>query len=197
MHTEYDVSMGYIQLRNYAEWYYTKYFPSKRMLHEKLLSRSEERELIDRVMTDLESLIVEDKVIESRIHAYIWAGKTARYIRTKMTQKKFDKDMVEAFLWAQSDILENPETYHNQVEKYIQKSIQKWVSKRACTYELSMKYPDARPLIDELLMDYDDLVILQKKAPELLKKYSQEQVLWKLSQKGFQISDIYTVLRRR
>lgn len=41
------------------------------MLYEKLLSRSEERELIDRVMTDLESLIVEDKVIESRIHAYI------------------------------------------------------------------------------------------------------------------------------
>ena len=71
MHTEYDVSMGYIQLRNYAEWYYTKYFPSKRMLYEKLLSRSEERELIDRVMTDLESLIIEDKVIESRIHAYI------------------------------------------------------------------------------------------------------------------------------
>ena len=60
-----------------------------------------------------------------------------------------------------------------------------------------MKYPDARPLIDELLADYDDVVILQKKAPELLKKYSQEQVLGKLSQKGFQISDIYTVLLRR
>lgn len=63
--------MGYIQLRNYAEWYYTKYFPSKRMFYEKLLSRSGERELVDRVMTDLEGLIVEDKVIESRIYAYI------------------------------------------------------------------------------------------------------------------------------
>lgn len=63
--------MGYIQLRNYAEWYYTKYFPSRRMLYEKLLSRSEERELVDRVMTDLGGLIVEDRVIESRIHAYI------------------------------------------------------------------------------------------------------------------------------
>jgi SOS response regulatory protein OraA/RecX len=38
---------------------------------------------------------------------------------------------------------------------------------------------------------------LQKKAPELLKKYTQEQVIWKLLQKGFQMSDIYTVVRRR
>ena len=60
-----------------------------------------------------------------------------------------------------------------------------------------MKYPDARDVIAEILTDYDDRSILQKKAPELLCKYSQEQVLGKLSQKGFQISDIYTVLRRR
>lgn len=60
-----------------------------------------------------------------------------------------------------------------------------------------MKYPDARDIISESLHDYDDRSVLQKKVPELLAKYSQEQVLGKLSQKGFQISDIYTVLRRR
>lgn len=60
-----------------------------------------------------------------------------------------------------------------------------------------MKYPDSRDVITEFLSGYDDVSILQKKAPELLDKYSQEQVLGKLSQKGFQISDIYTVLRRR
>lgn len=60
-----------------------------------------------------------------------------------------------------------------------------------------MKYPDARDVIGELLADYDDVIILQKKAPELLRKYSQEQVLGKLSQKGFQMRDIYAALRRR
>jgi hypothetical protein len=40
-----------------------------------------------------------------------------------------------------------------------------------------MKYSDARDLIHELLIEYDDAVILQKKAPELLKKYTQEQVI--------------------
>lgn len=189
--------MWYIQLKNYAEWYYTKYFPSKKTLYEKLLSRTDEAELADRVMMDLWGLILEDKVIESRIHNYLSAGKTARYIRTKLLQKKFDISLVERFLSEQDDIFKNPETYRFQIEKTIEKWERKWVSKKALSYELSMKYSEARDLIAELLADYDDREILNKKAPELLRKYSQEQVLWKLSQKGFQMNDIYAVLRRR
>ena len=60
-----------------------------------------------------------------------------------------------------------------------------------------MKYPEAKVLVSELLQEYDDILILDTKAPELLKKYSQEQVVTKLCQKGFGLSDIYTVLRRR
>lgn len=113
--------MGYIQLRNYAEWYYTKYFPSKRMLQEKLSERGEEEEVVSRVMCDLESLIVEDKIIESRIHAYISSGKTERYIRTKLRQKKFDTELTEKLLTEREDILHDPETYRTQIERVIQK----------------------------------------------------------------------------
>jgi hypothetical protein len=60
-----------------------------------------------------------------------------------------------------------------------------------------MKYSEAKVLVSELLQEYDDGEILEKKAPELLKKYTQEQVVTKLCQKGFSLSDIYTVLRRR
>jgi SOS response regulatory protein OraA/RecX len=191
------MTMGYIQLRNYAEWYYTKYFPSKRMLQEKLFGRGEEEEVVHRVMSDLESLIVEDKIIESRIHAYISSGKTERYIRTKLRQKKFDTELIEKLLTEREGILHDPETYRPQIERAVQKWVQKWISKKALQYELSIKYPDARDVITELLVDYDDKTILQEKAPELLRKYSQEQFVWKLSQKGFQISDIYAALRRR
>ena len=113
--------MGYIQLRNYAEWYYTKYFPSRRMLLEKLLLRSDEREVIDRVMSELETLIVEDKIIESRIHAYLAQGKTVRYIRLKLTQKKFDPDIIDTVLVEKSEITTNPQTYRAPIEKTIQK----------------------------------------------------------------------------
>lgn len=60
-----------------------------------------------------------------------------------------------------------------------------------------MTYPDARELAEELLEEYSDIEMIQKKAPELLKKYTQEQVVSKLCQKGFRLSDIYTILRRR
>lgn len=189
--------MWYIQLRNYAEWYYTKYFPSRKALRDKLERKSEDPIMVGKVMADLAFLIVEESVIESRIHGYISQGKTIRYIRLKLAQKKFDHELVEKALENESDILKNSETYRSQIEKSLEKGIQKWASKRSLVYELQMKYPDARDMIGELTRDYDDREILQKKAPELLRKYSQEQVVWKLSQKGFQISDIYTILRRR
>ncbi len=189
--------MWYIQLRHYAEWYYTKYFPSRKALQEKLHARCEEDATVEKVMHDLSSLIVEEAVIESRIHGYLTQGKTARYIRLKLAQKKFDRVLVEAALLNEKDTLKDPETYRREIERALQKAVQKWSSKRSLQYELDMKYPDARELIKEFLADYDDTSILAKKAPELLKKYTQEQVVAKLCQKGFAFSDIYSALRRR
>jgi hypothetical protein len=64
------------------------------------------------------------------------------------------------------------------------------------SYELKMKYPDASELCAQLLREYSDHDAIDKKAPELLKKYTQEQVVTKLCQKGFNLSDVYAVLRR-
>ena len=189
--------MGYIQLRNYAEWYYMKYFPSRIFLREKLERKTDDRELVEKVMNDLDWIIVEEKNIESRAHEYASLGKTSRYIRSKLLQKKFDTYMIDIALEWEHEILKNPETYRPHIKKIVQKGIQKWSSKKSLRYELQMKYPDAREIIWEILSDYDDSDILNKKAPELLKKYTQEQVVAKLSQKGFNPSDIYTVLRRR
>lgn len=54
VHTGYYVSMGYIQLRNYAEWYYMKYFPSRMFLREKLERKTDDRELVEKVMNDMD-----------------------------------------------------------------------------------------------------------------------------------------------
>ena len=63
--------MQYQRLHNYAEWYYTKYFPSQATLREKLLLKGDSRETVEQVMTAMKSLIVEDTVIESRIREYM------------------------------------------------------------------------------------------------------------------------------
>lgn len=69
--------------------------------------------------------MAEEKIIESRVHGYASLGKTARYIRTKLLQKKFDTKLVDEALAGESDVLKNPETYRIQIEKIIQKGIQK------------------------------------------------------------------------
>lgn len=91
------------------------------MLRERLFSRRENEETVEKVLADISPLIMEDKVIESRVHTYLSLGKTAQYIRLKLAQKKFDKTLVERFLSEKADIIKNSETYRHQIEKSIQK----------------------------------------------------------------------------
>jgi len=76
-------------------------------------------------MADLENLIVEKNVIESRVHGYLSQGKTARYIRLNLVQKKFDSKIVNEVLAEKEDTIKNPETYRLQIERIIKKGIQK------------------------------------------------------------------------
>lgn len=98
-----------------------KYFPSRAMLLEKLSRKTDDKGVIARVMDDLEFLIVEDKIIENRVHGYLSQGKTSRYIRTKLFQKKFDSELIDLALLAEEDVVKNPETYRAQIQKHIQK----------------------------------------------------------------------------
>ncbi len=188
--------MWYIQLKNYAEWYYTKYFPSRKKLLEKLLSKESEREVVDRVMNDLSSLIVEEQNVESRVHAWIQAGKTEQYIKTKLLQKKFDTDIVRKTLETYESSFSSPDIYRGKIEQFIEKRKRQHSSRHKIQYELRSLYPDLKSLIEEMLADYDDEEALIEKIPALLKKYPQEKVVQKCSVEGFRTSDIYAALRR-
>lgn len=104
----YNASMDIKRLHNYAEWYYTKYFPSCRTLRDKLMRKCDDEQVVERVMTDLSTLFVEDRIIESRVHVYMGQGKTTRVIRQKLLEKKYDPVMVDAALVLQADILMDP-----------------------------------------------------------------------------------------
>ena len=90
--------MSLLSLQNYGEWYYTRYFPSVRVLREKILKKSQDDGVTSVVMGKLEPLFIEKNIIESRVHTYISAGKSLYFVRQKLIQKKFDQLLVEEVL---------------------------------------------------------------------------------------------------
>ena len=76
-------------------------------------------------MDNLDSLFVEEKIIESRVHAYATQGKTTRYIKQKLIEKKYDTVMIDAALELESDILTDPETFRPQLVRLIWKGEQR------------------------------------------------------------------------
>lgn len=90
--------MSLLSLQNYGEWYYTRYFPSIRVLREKILKKAQDEDKTDTVMEKLQPLFIERNIIESRVHDYISQGKTPYFIRQKLSQKKFDIILVGEIL---------------------------------------------------------------------------------------------------
>jgi hypothetical protein len=58
----------------------------------------QDRELAQKVFNDIEHLLEEDKIIESKIKNYIFRNKNVSYIQLKMSEKQFQKEKVELFL---------------------------------------------------------------------------------------------------
>lgn len=189
--------MSLISLQNYGEWYYTRYFPSVCVLREKILKKSHDDEsLTNEVMRRLEPLFVEKNIIESRVHEYIWKGKTPYYIRQKLLQKRFEPSLIDEVVREFWKILEDPETYRKIIQDRCQKAAKKWYSRKRIAYELQGQYPQARNIIAEILDNYDEGEILREKIlSQLLKKYSQETVIQKCIQAGFSAQDARLILR--
>lgn len=94
-----EVVYDFQRLRDYALWYYFRYFPSNKKLQMKLSEKSyQDRELAQKVFNDIEHLLEEDKIIESKIKNYIFRNKNVSYIQLKMSEKQFQKEKVELFL---------------------------------------------------------------------------------------------------
>ena len=50
-------------LKNYALWYYFRYFPSRKKLLEKLKEKSQDREISEKVFENISHLFQEESVI--------------------------------------------------------------------------------------------------------------------------------------
>ena len=88
-----------IRLKDYALWYYFRYFPSNKKLEQKLLEKTEQnRELTESVLNDIKHLFTEDDIIRSQIKNYIFRNKNLNYIRLNLMKKQFQKERVNEIL---------------------------------------------------------------------------------------------------
>jgi hypothetical protein len=85
-------------LKNYALRYYFKYFVSPKKLMQKLKEKSKDTPLPEKVFENISHLIDEKQVIQDKIRLYLLANKNYTYIKNKLTEKLFDKDLVKEIL---------------------------------------------------------------------------------------------------
>ena len=184
-------------LKNYALWYYFRYFPSRKKLLEKLKEKSQDREISQKVFENISHLLQEEQVIWDKIRLYLLRNKNLKYITGKLLEKWFEKDMVNEIL--ENNFLREWESLLNEKSLFIKienyknagKSIQ-YVKQKLIERQEDREMIEK--IIDDIFYDWED-ENLQKELEKLQNKGLEKQkIIQKLLQKGFYYDDIKKLL---
>lgn len=191
-----NMKYNFDTLKNYALWYYFKYFPSSKRLIEKLNEKSFDTKLSKKVFENIKHLINERQVIWDKIRLFLLRNKNLKYIKLKLLEKWFDKVLVEEIL--QNDFLEDWKSLLNEKSLYIKIENYKnaWKSINYIKQKLIERSQD-RELVENIITsifeNWEEMSI-KKEAEKLLKKYDKVKVTQKLIAKGFKYDEVRRVL---
>ena len=195
---------------DYAIWYYLKYFPSKKALEKKLFekfwSNSEKWKIywwiwgkeIDFILNQkMSSIIFEEEVAKSKIRNYIEKNKNFSYIKTKMFQKYFDKELVLRILREEynfeNETLLNEEKLKKQIILLKQKGKSKNYIKNKFL-EISQDKDLVENILSEVFCDWE-LENLKKEYEKIKNKlFDKQKIFQKLFSKWFNYEDIKRVI---
>lgn len=191
-----NMKYNFDTLKNYALWYYFKYFPSSKRLIEKLNEKSFDTELSKKVFENIKHLINERQVIWDKIRLFLLRNKNLKYIKLKLLEKWFDKNLVEEIL--QNDFLEDWKSLLNEKSLYIKIENYKnaWKSINYIKQKLIERSQD-RELVENIMtsiFENWEEISIKKEAEKLLKKYDKVKVTQKLIAKGFRYNEVRRVL---
>lgn len=197
---------------DYAIWYYLRYYPSvnklKRKLEEKFWLDSDnwkrywgigEREIDFIIEEKLRNIIKEEEVLKSKIRNYQLKNKNLNYIKQKLREKLFEKDMCDSIL--ESEFLEAWESLLD--ENYLRKQIivlkQKWKSKNYIRQKFIERSEDrflVESIIEEIYLTWE-LEEIKKEFEKIKDKFENKKILEKLVRKWFSYSDIKLVINNQ
>lgn len=180
-------------LKNYALRYYFKYFVSPKKLMQKLKEKAKDTDLPEKVFENITHLIDEKQVIQDKIRLYLLANKNYTYIKNKLAEKLFDKDLVKIILekdfFVEWESLLNENSIRIKIQNYKQKN-------KSITY-IKQKLVDRQEdkeiinkIIEEVFGEEKDLESIKKEISKLEKKYEKEKIIQKLLAKWFRYDDI-------
>ena len=195
---------------DYAIWYYLKYFPSKKALEKKLFEKfwpnSEKwkvywwiwEEEIDFILNQkMSSIIFEEEVAKSKIRNYIEKNKNFSYIKTKMFQKYFDKELVLLILREEYNFENETLLNEEKLKKQIILLKQKGKSKNYIKNKFLERSQDkdlVENILSEVFCDWE-LENLKKEYEKIKNKwFDKQKIFQKLFSKWFNYEDIKRVI---
>lgn len=182
----------YETLKNYALWYYYKYFPSSKNLLQKLVFKSSDEELSQKVFDNISYLINDKEVIWDKIRVYLFKNKNLNYIKNKLLEKWFEKDLVLQIL--EDDFLEDWVSFLNPKSLFIKIQNYKnaWKSINYIKQKL-IERPEDRELIDNIIWEifiYWEKENILTEIEKLKIKFEKPKIIQKLLQKWFNYNEI-------
>ena len=190
---------------DYAIWYYLKYFPSKKAL-EKFWPNSEKWKIywwiwekeIDFILNQkMSSIIFEEEVAKSKIRNYIEKNKNFSYIKTKMFQKYFDKELVLRILREEYNFENETLLNEEKLKKQIILLKQKGKSKNYIKNKFLERSQDkglVENILSEVFCDWE-LENLKKEYEKIKNKwFDKQKIFQKLFSKWFNYEDIKRVI---
>lgn len=184
-------------LKNYAIFYYLKYFPSIKKLEEKLWEKSWwDKNFISQIIESLKSIIDEKTNIENRIKYMLDRHKNLSYIKQNLMQKNFDKALVEEIL--KRDFLKDGESLLDT--EYIRRKIisykEKGKSKNYIKSKLIEREEDKKEvltILDEIFSSWEEELI-GNEYEKLKWKFDKQKIVEKLLRKWFLYEDVKKIV---
>lgn len=185
------------RLKDYCLWYYFRYFPSNKRLENKLLEKSNwDKELVNKVISEIKHLLEEENIIRSKIKNYLFRNKNLKYIKQKLYEKLFQKVFIEEIL--QNEYIEEGKSLlsENFVERKILFYKNKGKSRNYISNKLIERKEDIQIVekaLENVFIDWDK-ENLEIEYLKIKNSFKEQKVIEKLLRKWFIYNDIKEVI---